>query len=148
MKSLKFAETIRIQENAEKVFWFTQDYASRLTWDTFLKKAYLLDNADAAGMGIKAWCVAQNGLGMETVYVSFHPPKVAAIKMTRGPYLFQSFQGSWNFRALSPQETEVTFLYSFTLRWPFSWFGGWMKRHLQANVQQRLLDLKKSLESA
>lgn len=148
MKALKFAETIRIQAEVERVFWFTQDYSQRLNWDTFLKKAELVGNVDKADLGVKAWCVAQNGLGMETEYVSFRPPLVAAIKMTRGPYLFQSFLGSWNFRALSPEETEVTFLYAFTLRWPFSWFGGWMKGHLKSNVQQRLRDLKKALELA
>ena len=50
-------------------------------------------------------------------------------------------------RKVSPEEMEVTFLYAFTLRWPFSWFGRCMKGYLTSNVQERLQDLKKAMEN-
>ena len=84
MKSIKFTETIRIRERAEAIFDYTQDYANRLQWDTFLKRADLVDGATAAGKGVKSYCVAKNGMGMETVYVSFNRPRATAVQMTRG----------------------------------------------------------------
>jgi hypothetical protein len=86
--SIKFSESIDIQGNPEPIFDYTQDYSNRLKWDTFLIEAHLLNNASQAGKGEKAWCVAKNGLGMETEYVSFNRPKVTAVKMTKGPYMF------------------------------------------------------------
>ena len=91
MNSIKFSESIEIKARSESVFDYTQDYKKRLKWDTFLTEAYLLDNATQADKGVRAWCVSKNGLGMETQYVSFIRPKVTAIKMTKGPYLFREF---------------------------------------------------------
>ena len=146
MASIKFSESITIQAAAEKVFDYTQDYNKRLVWDTFLKKAELVEGAVKADKGIKAYCVAHNGLGMETEYVSFNRPKVTAVKMTKGPIMFSSFLGSWTFKEMSRNETEVIFLYSFSLRFPFSIIGSLIKRNLQNNVKQRLVDLKNCLE--
>ena len=90
MESIKFAETILINEKPEQVFDFTQDYNKRLKWDTFLKKADLIDGAKSAEKGVKAYCVAKNGIGMVTEYVTYNRPKVTAIKMTKGPFMFNS----------------------------------------------------------
>jgi ribosome-associated toxin RatA of RatAB toxin-antitoxin module len=146
MGSIKFSESITIQAAAEKVFDYTQDYSKRLVWDTFLKRAELIEGAVKAEKGIRAYCVAYNGLGMETEYVSFTRPKVTAVKMTKGPIMFGSFLGSWTFKEISNNETEVIFLYSFSLRFPFSMIGNLIKRNLQSNVRQRLIDLKTCLE--
>lgn len=145
MEPIKFAEIILIDQNAEKVFDFTQDYNKRLKWDTFLKKAYLIDGT-TADKGIKAYCVAKNGIGMETEYVTYNRPRVTAIKMTEGPYMFKSFLGSWIFKELAMNKTEVTFLYSFSLRFPFSILTSLVKKNLQTNVKQRLVDLKNNIE--
>lgn len=146
MDSIKFTETITINEVAEKVFDYTQDYNKRLSWDTFLKRAELIEGALIAEKGIKAYCVAKNGLGMETEYVSFNRPKVTAVKMTKGPYMFSSFLGSWTFKEISKDYTEVIFLYSFSLRFPFSMLGKLIRYNLQNNVKQRLKDLKNCIE--
>ncbi len=53
---------------------------------------------------------------METEYVSFHPPRVSAIKMTRGPWIMRAFAGSWRFEPLGVQQTRVIFTYSLTTR--------------------------------
>lgn len=147
MEGTKFTETILINERPESVFDFTQDYNKRLRWDTFLKKADLIDGAIAAGKGVKAYCVSRNGLGMVTEYVTYSRPKVTAIKMTKGPFMFRSFFGSWTFKEIQNNNTEVTFLYSFSLRFPFNLLTKFVKINLQANVRQRLVDLKKSIEN-
>src|SRR5574340_827588 len=63
---------------AADLFTLSQDYIHRLRWDPFLREACLLDGAQSAAVGVRAWCVAHNGLGMETTYVSFQPPTVVA----------------------------------------------------------------------
>jgi len=148
MDTIKFTETIVIEEISERVFDFTQDYSKRLSWDTFLKKAYLTDGAVNAAKGVKAYCVAKNGLGMTTEYITFNRPKVTAIKMTKGPYLFKSFLGSWIFKEIDENKTEVSFLYSFSLRFPFNLITGVIRNNLQKNVRQRLIDLKTNVENA
>jgi ribosome-associated toxin RatA of RatAB toxin-antitoxin module len=145
MEAIKFSEKINIEGSQEIIFDYTQDYSNRLTWDTFLKKAELIDGATKADKGVRAWCVAKNGLGMETEYVSFNRPKVTAIKMTKGPFLFKTFSGSWTFREIKQGITEVHFLYSFKLRFPFSLLTYFVRRNLQSNVRRRLLDLKTSI---
>ena len=147
MEATKFTATILIDESPEQVFDFTQDYNKRLIWDTILKKADLIEGATIASKGVKAYCVAKNGLGMVTEYVTYNRPKVTAIKMTDGPYMFKSFLGSWTFREVSNDKTEVIFLYSFLLRFPFNLLTKFIKNSLQANVKQRLIDLKNNIEN-
>lgn len=146
MSSIKFSEKILVSKDPEFVFDYTQDYSRRLSWDTFLIKAELMNGATEAGVGVRAWCVAHNGLGMETEYVSFNRPKTTAIKMTQGPFMFKAFLGSWVFKPMENGQTEVTFLYSYRLRFPFSLASPFIKSNLRKNVRQRLLDLKKCTE--
>jgi ribosome-associated toxin RatA of RatAB toxin-antitoxin module len=146
MKAIKFSEQICIHSNPEKIFDYTQDYRNRLKWDTFLKKADLVD-AVKADKGVKAYCVSKNGLGMLTEYVSFNPPKATAIKMIKGPFMFRNFSGSWTFKESSGGTTAVVFLYSFKLRFPFNLFSLPIKRNLQRNVRMRLKDLKSNIEN-
>jgi len=148
MEAIKFSEKINIDGKQELIFDYTQDYNNRLSWDTFLKKAELIKGATKADKGVRAYCVAKNGLGMETEYVSFNRPKVTAVKMTKGPFLFKTFSGSWTFRELKLGLTEVTFLYSFELRFPFGLLTYFIKRNLQNNVRQRLIDLKTCIEKS
>lgn len=147
MNNIKFTKSIEIACSCEFAFDYTQDYSKRLTWDTFLKKADLINGAITAGKGVSAYCVAKNGLGMVTEYVTFNRPKATAIKMTKGPFMFKSFLGSWTFKTLQPGITEVIFLYSFTFRFPFNLFSKLIERNLKSNVQQRLIDLKTNIEA-
>jgi ribosome-associated toxin RatA of RatAB toxin-antitoxin module len=147
MEAIKFTEQILINEKSEKVFDFTQNYNNRLKWDTFLKKADLIDGATIADKGVRAYCVAKNGIGMETEYVTYNRPKVTAIKMTKGPFMFKSFLGSWTFKDIPNDKTEVIFLYSFSLRFPFNILTKFIKNNLQTNVKQRLIDLKVNIEN-
>lgn len=83
---------------------------------------------------------------MVTEYVTYNKPRVTAIKMTKGPFMFRSFLGSWTFKELEMNKTEVIFLYSFSLRFPFNLFSSFIKNNLEANVKQRLVDLKNNIE--
>jgi len=144
-----FEAAIDIRAGANALFDLTQDYDRRLDWDPFLKEARLVGGATAAGMGARAWCVARSGLGMETEYVSFKPPHVAAVKMTRGPALFGSFAGSWRFKSVGPDTTRVVFRYHVTAR-P-AWLRGLLDPIFclvfERDVRQRLEALKRFAET-
>ena len=84
---------------------------------------------------------------MVTEYVTYNRPKVTAIKMTKGPFMFKSFLGSWTFKDIPNDKTEVIFLYSFSLRFPFNILTKFIKNNLQTNVKQRLIDLKVNIEN-
>jgi len=101
---------------ADRTFWLTQDYSERLTWDPFLRRAELVGGAVAPAVGVRAWCVSRLGVGMETEYVSFTPPRVAAVKMTRGPRLLKTFGGTWEFAPVDGSRTRVTFRYFLDVR--------------------------------
>lgn len=146
MKTIKFTESIKINWDIESVFDYTQNYRNRLIWDMFLKRAELIEGATGANKGVKAYCVAKNGLGMVTEYITFNRPRVIAIKMTKGPFMFKSFLGSWTFNEIDKQNTEVVFLYSFNLRFPFNLIGTLIRFNLQSNVKQRLKCLKRNIE--
>lgn len=77
---MTFEDSILIRDTPDALFALTQDYARRLEWDPFLRSAEFVGGAAEAGLGVRAYCVAHNRLGMETEYVSFTPPKVAAVK--------------------------------------------------------------------
>jgi len=113
---MNFEHSLVIEASAEDLFWLTQDYQRRLEWDPYLKSAKLLDGAAKADVGVKVLCVNHNGQQMETEYVSFNPPHVTAVKMTRGPWIVQSFAGSWQFEMLAPEQTRVTFCYHLKAR--------------------------------
>ena len=140
-----FESSVEIATTPGAAFDLTQDYDRRLSWDPFLVEARLLDGATAAGVGVRAWCVARlPRVGMETEYVSFHPPRVAAVKMTRGPWPFDSFAGSWRFDELSPGHTRVTFRYSLTTR-PAA-LRPVVAAVFNREMRQRLAALKAALE--
>jgi hypothetical protein len=146
MRSTRFIESISIHRPRARVFDYTQDYGQRLVWDTFLREAVLRDGAERAGLGVKAWCVSRHGLGMETEYVSFNPPAVTAVKMTRGPWMFESFAGSWKFDEVDADTTLTTFTYSFCLKPLLRPLTPVVRWSLVRNVRGRLKDLKEQLE--
>ena len=113
-------DSILIRAPQEPLFRLLQDYALRLRWDPFLREMRFLDGATEAAVGVRTWVRAWTGLTMETVYTTLSSPSVVAMKMTRGPFFFAQFAGSWR---LEPAESEggpltkVTFRYAFTTRW-------------------------------
>ena len=144
-----FRQSIDIAAPAERLFALTQDYAHRLDWDPFLKSAELLDGAMEAGVGVRAWCVAHSGLGMETEYVTYEPPRVAAVRMTRGPRVLASFAGSWRFEPAGAK-TRVWFSYHLEarprcLRWLLNPL---LQRVFARDTRRRLQALRRAAEAA
>jgi hypothetical protein len=87
---------------------------------------------------------------METEYVSLTAPDVAAVKMTRGPAILNTFAGSWRFREVTPGQTRVTFRYHLTAR-P-AWLRPLLDPILMAvfswDTVKRLSALKQAAEAA
>jgi hypothetical protein len=145
---MTFEHWIVIAATPAELFALTQDYGRRLQWDPFLQSAELLGGATAAGIGVRASCVAHSGLGMETEYVSFNPPRSCAVKMTRGPRLIGSFAGSWRFEEVDPVHTRVGFRYHlrarpFWLSWLLTPIVGWV---FARDTRKRLVALKAAVE--
>jgi ribosome-associated toxin RatA of RatAB toxin-antitoxin module len=144
-----FEHAIEINAAPAALFRLTQDYNHRLEWDPFLKEARLVGGAKAAGIGARAWCVATSGLGMETEYVSFNPPKTVAVKMTKGPAILASFAGSWRFQELRPGYTRVIFRYHLAAapRWLGFILDPVMRLIFTHDVAKRLASLKRTVET-
>ncbi|MEO5821560.1 MAG: SRPBCC family protein [Vicinamibacteraceae bacterium] len=112
---MKFEHAARVEASPDAVFALTQDYALRLTWDPFLTRAQLIGGATAPAVGVRAWCVAKGGIGMETEYVTFARPRLVAVKMTKGPWPLETFGGAWEF-VPDGAGTCVLFRYQFRTR--------------------------------
>lgn len=145
---MTFQQSIEIAAPAAALFDLTQDYSRRLEWDPFLRSAELVDGAATAGVGVRAFCVAHNGFGMETEYVTFARPRATAITMTRGPWFIGKFAGSWRFDQLTPQRTRVCFRYHLQgrPRWLAWLLTPLLQRLFARDTQKRLHALKTAVE--
>jgi ribosome-associated toxin RatA of RatAB toxin-antitoxin module len=145
---MTFDESVEIEAETAALFRLSQDYRRRLQWDPFLSSARLVGDASEAGVGIRAHCVAKNGLSMETEYVTFNPPSATAIQMTRGPWFLKSFAGSWRFEELAPGRSRVAFRYNLRTRprW-LSWLlTPIVHRIFARDTRERLMALKQAVE--
>src|SRR5579859_7516799 len=108
------AASIWIAAPPTALFALSQDYTLRRAWDPFIREMRFLDGATEAGVGVRVSGSAWNGLTMEVRFTSFHAPRSVAMKMTRGPWFFQQFAGTWLFEPESGG-ARVTFRYFFTI---------------------------------
>ena len=83
---------------------------------------------------------------METEYVTFKPPRLAAVRMTRGPVLLASFAGAWRFEDAGPGLTRVTFRYHIKAR-PH-WLWPLLAAVFRRDTERRLRALKRAAENA
>ncbi len=144
---MRLAVSETIAAPAAEIFDLSQDYSRRLSWDPFLREAVLLGNAPAVKVGARSWCVAWYGVGMETEYVSYNPPSVAAVKMTKGPRFLAQFAASWNFHAISGGQTEVGFVYSFRVQPLLRPLAPLVVALFRFEMRRRLRSLKRACES-
>ncbi len=79
---------------------------------------------------------------METEYVSFEPPSVAAVRMTRGPFFIKTFAASWRFSD-EGNATHVSFKYFLDLHRPFGFLMPFVLRLFHRETQQRIDGLKR-----
>ena len=132
------------------LFDLAQDYQLRLEWDPFLRALRFLDGAREARVGTRVWVRAHNGLTMEVEYTALDRPRVVAMRMTRGPWMFSRFAGSWRFEANGESgATRVVFRYGYALR------GGRLgamvepivRRVFGRDIAARLRGLKRAAET-
>lgn len=141
-----FERSIEVSAPREALFWWMQDYDRRLEWDSFLIEARLID-ASRAAVGVRAWCVDRAGRGMETEYVSFKPPARVAVRMTKGPWMFRSFAGSWAYEELAPDRTRVVFRYHVEARPHLGPITDWiLERVFAREMKDRLEALRDAAE--
>ncbi|HVZ41455.1 MAG TPA: SRPBCC family protein [Candidatus Kapabacteria bacterium] len=149
------AESIHIDASCEQVFDLLHDYSRRLAWDPFLRRADVLGQeagrADGCvKVGTRTWCAARwrnGGLGMETVYVTFRRPDVAAVRMTRGPWFIRLFGASIR-HVQEGSGCRVT--YRFTFEAAPQWLAPLMRpvfrRFFERETRGRLEALKRYAE--
>lgn len=102
-----------------RVFEVLHDYPLRLKWDSLLSAAYLEGGATAAGKDVVSVCVGRRSLGglaLRTVYVSFQPGKVAAVKMINAPPFFATWAASMRHEPLPEGASRLTYTWNFTAR--------------------------------
>ena len=110
-----------IPASAEAIFELLHDYKKRLEWDTLLQEAYLEPEFNEAARGAISVCRGKRILGgfaVRTVYVSFEPGKVAAVKMLNQPPFFDTFAASIRHVKIDDANSEVVYKVNFTTKPP------------------------------
>jgi hypothetical protein len=101
------------------VFDAVHDYGRRLRWDSLLSAAYLTDGHQQAGLGVTSVCIGRRFLGklrLETVYVTFDRPRIAAVKMVNTPPFFATWAASIRHDDNGDESSILTYTWSFTAR--------------------------------
>jgi ribosome-associated toxin RatA of RatAB toxin-antitoxin module len=112
---MKVDAKILINRPAFDIFQLLHDYDKRLLWDPFLSEARIVSGS--VGVGCRVICTEKKmGLNMETEYVSFRPPRLAAVRMTKGPCFLSEFTGTWLLENLQDDLTKVHFHYNVKAR--------------------------------
>jgi hypothetical protein len=127
-----------IRAPIDEVFWLAQDYGRRRReWDVFVRDMRFLDGADGPGVGVRSWTRAYNGLEMVTEFVTFAPPRLAAVKMVKGPFFVKAFAGSWRFEP-TPEGVRVEFTYHVATLPGLNTVSAWI---LRTDMTRRLRSL-------
>lgn len=108
-----------IPASSEAVFELLHDYKRRLEWDTLLQEAYLEPEFEKSDKGAISVCRGKRILGgfaVRTVYVSFEPGKVAAVKMLNQPPFFDTFAASVRHIKIDDENSEVIYKVNFTAK--------------------------------
>jgi hypothetical protein len=103
----------------ERVFRLLHDYDRRLEWDTLLRAARIGDGFAAAQLHATSVCTGRwllAGISLVTEYVSFDPPRLAAVKMIDRPPFLDSFAASIRHRDRADGSSSVEYQYHFTAR--------------------------------
>ena len=107
--------SVEIGASCEAVFDVVHDYARRLEWDSMLSVAKLLDGATAAGVGVRSLCVGTWKSAfqpMETEYIQYERGRVAAVRLTNRPALFDHFAATIRHEPLGEARSRITYIFS------------------------------------
>jgi ribosome-associated toxin RatA of RatAB toxin-antitoxin module len=108
-----------IPAKSADVFALLHDYDRRLEWDTLLQAAYLTDGFTRAEQGVISTCVGRSAVGamaLTTQYVTFQPSRLTAVKMIRGPWLFESWAASIKHEDLADGSSRICYAWQFQVR--------------------------------
>jgi len=144
--------SIEIAASCEVVFDVVHDYARRLEWDSMLSEATLLDGATAAGVSVRSRCVGTwKGAfqPMETEYIRFERGRVAAVRLTHRPALFDHFAATIRHEPLGVARSRATYIFSFRARPRLlaPLLEPLMKHMIGREVRTRLRSLRAYVES-
>jgi hypothetical protein len=127
---------------AAVVFALLHDYSRRLEWDTLLREARLTRGHKHSCKGATSLCVGKpffGLLGLETRYITFNEPNIAAVTLINRPPFFAKFNAS--IRHVNNNDGSVlTYHFQFSasprmLRWLLEPI---MLRLLKAETAKRL----------
>lgn len=92
--------------------------------------------------------IAVGGLAMDTQYVTFSRPTVAAVKMTRGPFFLRTFAASIRHERLGGNGSRVIYKYHFASfpAWLHFFIEPIVGRKFHRETARRLDALKHYLE--
>ncbi|PHS03248.1 MAG: oligoketide cyclase [Blastopirellula sp.] len=111
--------TETIPASSAEVFQLLHDYSRRLEWDTLLQDARLCDNLAKAQLHATSICTGRRYMGclaLKTLYVTFSPPDVAAVKMLNRPLFFEAFAATIRHHDLDDGSSTIEYKYNFTAR--------------------------------
>jgi hypothetical protein len=145
---------VDIDASCEYVFDVIHNYDIRLHWDRMLSSASIVDGSCEAGPGVRTLCIGRDGLarlGMETVYITFDRPRVAAVRMTRGPWFISDFAASIRHIAAAGTENRSRVIYKFRVTARPGWIRAVadpvLRFLFQRETRKRLESLKRYLEN-
>jgi hypothetical protein len=101
------------------VFTLLHDYKRRLEWDTLLRDARLCPGWSQAQLHATSVCAGRwffGGISLQTEYISFKPPIIAAVKMLNRPPFFEAFAATIRHRDTVGGGSCVEYIYHFTAR--------------------------------
>ncbi len=104
--------------DVETVFDRVHDYRHRLEWDTLLRQAYTVEDAEP-GKDVVAVCAAKwwlGGYSFRTRYVTFDRPHIAAIRLESVPPFFASWAASIRHKPLPGDHSSATYTMTFTVK--------------------------------
>jgi hypothetical protein len=145
--------SVDIDANCQRVFDVIHDYSIRLRWDTLLSKACIVDGSPQAGVGVRTLCVGRNtvaGFGMETIYISFDRPHVAAVKMKSGPWFVSDIAASIRHMDLDHgKRSRVIYKFRITAKphWLRAVLDPILRSVFRRETRKRLESLKRYIES-
>ena len=143
--------TIEVPVTAQTAFDLVHNYEVRLTWDSMLSEARLLNGATEPAQGVSSRCVGNwkcLWLPIEAEYVTYKPGEVAAVKMTNRPLFFKQFAATIRHDDLGEGRSRVTYIYNFNSKpsWAAWLFEPVMHFCLKREVNHRLQALQQAFE--
>lgn len=102
-----------------EVFRLLHDYSLRLKWDTLLQSAQLSPPWTEAQLHAVSICKGRaflGGIALESEYIAFTPPHVAAVKMLNRPPFFETFAATIRHQDLPDGVSRIDYTYNFTAR--------------------------------